>query len=336
MAATLRQVAELAGVSVRTVSNVVNDYAHVAPDTRARVQLVLDALGYRPNTAARSLRTGRTGLLAVVVPSLDQPYFGEVTHLIVSEATARGYTVVVDQTDGDPQRERDLVAAGQRGAMFDGLILNPLALGEDDLAAAPSDRPLVLLGERGVSPVRDHVHVDNVGAASAAAQHLIDLGRRRIAAIGLQDSIAGQSARQRAQGLLTTLATAGLPAHPSLLRASDKYDRDHGRSEMLSLLDGDVVPDAVFCFSDVMGIGALRACAERGVRVPEDVAVVGFDDIDEARFSTPSLSTVRPDKKAVAHHAVDRLLARIDGDRSPAREIVVGWELVARESTIGR
>ncbi|WP_448059232.1 LacI family DNA-binding transcriptional regulator [Cellulomonas hominis] len=333
MAVTLRQVAELAGVSVRTVSNVVNDFEHVAPHTRARVQKAVDVLGYRPNTAARSLRTGRTGLIGLVVPALDQPYFAELARAVVTQASAAGFTLVVDQTDGDPERERDLLLRRPRGAMFDGLILSPLSLVGKDLAEADGGRPLVLLGERMVASTVDHVHIDNVQAARDATEHLIARGHTRIAAIGLQRAPSGQTARQRTEGLMTALAEAGLPAHPQLLRHAESWDRSAGHTQMLELLDGPTRPDAVFCFSDMLAIGALRACFERGVAVPGDLAVMGFDDVEEARYATPSLSTVRPDKAEIAHAAVTRLVSRIEGAVDDVRDITVAHELVPREST---
>lgn len=336
MSVTLRQVAELAGVSIRTVSNVVNDFEHVAPQTRARVQTAVDALGYRPNTAARSLRTGRTGLIGLVVPALDQPYFAELACAVVREATAAGFTLVVDQTDGDPERERDLLRRRPRGAMFDGLILSPLSLVDRDLSEADGGRPLVLLGERMVASTVDHVHIDNVRAAQEATDHLISLGRTRVAAIGLQRALSGQTAHQRTEGMMTALADAGLPAHPSLLRYVEAYDRTSGYQEMLALLDGRTLPDAVFCFNDMLAVGALRACLERGVEVPEQVAIIGFDDVEETRFTTPSLSTVHPDKTEIARAAVARLVSRIEGAIDDVRDITVGHELVARESTQGR
>lgn len=336
-AVTLQEVARVAGVSPRTVSNVVNGYRHVAPHTREHVQAVIDALGYRANAAARSLRTGHTGLLGLVVPALDQPYFAELARAVVREATAASFTVVVDQTDGDPDRERELLLQGPRGAMFDGLILSPLALTASDLLGAdPDRRPVVLLGERTVDTSFDHVHIDNVTAAREATEHLVGLGRARIAAIGLQADSRAQTGRQRAEGFMLALAEAGLPAHPHLLRYVDSYDRASGFAQMSAVLDGDVLPDAVFCFSDVLAMGALRACLTRGIRVPEDIAVLGFDDVEEARYSTPSLSTVRPDRDEIARIAVGRLLARLDGRGTPGQEaldVTVPHALVPREST---
>ncbi len=334
MAVTLKQVAEVSGVSVRTVSNVVNGFHYVAPETRQRVQAAIDALGYRPNAAARSLRTGRTGLLALVVPELTQPYFAELARAVVRHATAAGYTVVLDQTDGDRDRELDLLADQPRRTLFDGLILNPLTLTSADIPTRPA-RPIVLLGERAIATSADHVHIDNVAAARTATQHLIDLGRRRVAVIGTQDIPSGQSARLRLQGAMIALAEAGLPAHPDLLHPANSYTRQAGYRAMLDILDTGRPVDAVFCFNDTMAIGALRALRERGLRVPDDVAVAGFDDIEEGQFSAPPLTTIRPDKDAIARTAVARLVARIGGEEGPGHEIEVGYDLVTRESSAG-
>lgn len=334
-AVTLQEVARAAGVSPRTVSNVVNGYRHVAPHTRARVQAVIDALGYRTNAAARSLRTGRTGMLGLVVPALDQPYFAELARAVVREATAAGFTVVVDQTDGDPERERELLRRGPRAAAFDGLVLSPLALTADDLRAADPDRPVVLLGERTAGTVVDHVHIDNVAAAREATAHLLRTGRRRVAAIGLQPEDGGRTGHQRAEGFALALADAGLTPDPALLRRADAYDRATGHAVMSELLALPEPPDAVFCFSDVLAVGALRACLTRGVRVPQDVALMGFDDVEEVRYVTPALSSVRPDREAIARVAVERLLARVGrgGDGGPAQDVTVPHALVLREST---
>lgn len=333
MAVTLKQVAEVSGVSVRTVSNVVNGFHYIAPETRQRVQAAIDALGYRPNAAARSLRTGHTGLLALVVPALDQPYFAELARAVVGHATAAGYTVVLDQTDGDRERELDLLADQPRRTMFDGLILNPLTLTSADIPERPT-RPIVLLGERAIASSADHVHIDNVSAARVATDHLIAIGRRRVAVIGTQDIPSGQSARQRLQGAMLALAEAGLPAHPDLLLPTDTYTRREGYLAMLRILDSGRPVDGVFCFNDTMAIGALRALRERSIRVPEDIAVVGFDDIEEGAYAAPSLTTIRPDKDAIARIAVQRLVARIAGQPEAGEEIEVPFELVVRESTV--
>ena len=333
MGVTLREVAARAGVSVRTVSNVVNGFAQVAPDTRSRVQQVLDEMGYRPNAIARTLRQGRSGLIALVLPELDVPYFAELTRAVIQQAAAAGYTVVVDQTDGDPARERDLVTRGNRAALFDGLIFSPLALGGADLRDRPSATPVVLLGERVTHGGLDHVMIDNVGAARLATEHLVALGRRRIAAIGDQRDETRQTARLRTQGYREALSAAGLPADPTLVRPTPYFHRADGASAMADLLALDDPPDAVFCFNDLLALGALRTILQAGLRVPQDVALVGFDDIEDGRYSTPSLTTISPDKTQIARHAVDLLLRRLDGDAAPPVELSADYSLAVREST---
>lgn len=333
MSATLREVAARAGVSVRTVSNVVNDFPQVAPATRARVQHALDELGYQPNAVARTLRRGRSGLIALVLPELDVPYFAELTRAVIEQAVAAGYTVVVDQTDGDPVRERELVMRGNRAAMFDGLIFNPLALGDADLRDRPSSTPVVLLGERVVQGGLDHIMIDNVGAAERATRHLIELGRQRIAAIGDQSDESRQTGRLRTQGYQSALRAAGLEVNPDLIRPTEFFHRADGAAAMADLLALPEPPDAVFCYNDLLALGALRTILSRGLRVPEDIALVGFDDIEDGRYSTPSLTTIRPDKTQIAERAVTQLLRRLGGDNSPAVELAADYDLVVREST---
>lgn len=334
MSVTLRHVAEQAGVSIRTVSNVVNDFPHVAPQTRARVQQVLEELGYQPNAAARTLRRGRTGMIALVLPELDVPYFAELTRAVIEQANTHGYTVVIDQTDGDPARERDLVMRGSRSALFDGLIFSPLALGDADLRNRPTNQPVVLLGERVVHSGLDHIMIDNVTAARTATQHLIDLGRQRIAAIGDQHDITRQTARLRTQGYRDALGAAGLQIHDELLCPTSYFHRADGSQAMARLLQLDNPPDAIFCYNDLLALGALRTALRHGVQVPGDIAIVGFDDIEDGRYSTPSLSTISPDKAQIARLAIDTLMRRLAGDDSPPVELTTEFRLAVRESTV--
>ncbi|MGZ4614693.1 MAG: LacI family DNA-binding transcriptional regulator [Actinomycetes bacterium] len=333
--ASLRDVASLAGVSVKTVSNVVNHYEHVSPAMRERVQRALDSLDYRPNLSARNLRGGRSGLIALAVPELDAPYFAEVSRHVVRAAEQRGWTVLIDQTDGLPERER-LVIAGIRAHFIDGVIFSPLASGPKELAARSDATPMVLLGERVSGGTVDHVGIDNVAAARAAVAHLLDLGRVRVAAIGKQRRRTAVTARLRERGYTRALEAAGMAVEPALVRGAESYHRADGASAMADLLALPEPPDAVFCFNDLLALGALRTLLQHGVRVPEDVALIGFDDIEESRYTTPTLSTVRPDKASIADRAVELLAARIDG-AGPAspRGVVEPFELMPRESTLG-
>ncbi len=336
--ARLKDVAERAGVSIKTVSNVVNGYVHVRQETRDRVEQAIAELRYRPNLSARSLRAARSGVIALALPELDVSYFAELARHIVAAAEERRWTVLIDQTEGSPERER-VVVAGIRRELIDGLIFSPLALTAADLAERRDSTPLVLLGERigGSNLVADHVVVDNVTAARKATAHLVDLGRRRIAAIGAQKIASGVTARLRLRGYRQALREAGLTADPSLVQPTTAYHRADGAAAMAALLDRPQPPDAVFCFNDLLALGALRTLLQRGLRVPEDVALVGFDDIEDGRYSTPTLTTIKPDKEQIGRLAVQLLADRLAGDRDTTpRELFVGHELVVRESTLGR
>ncbi len=333
--ASLKDVAARAGVSVKTVSNVVNGYPFIAAATRAKVQQALTELDYRPNLSARGLRGGRTGLIALAVPEIRSPYFAELAEHVVAEAKRYGWTVLIDQTLGVHDSEQ-VVAEGIKSHLVDGLIVSPLALSAEDIAGRRDRTPLVLLGERLIHAPVDHVSIDNVAAARMVTGHLVEIGRRRIAAIGSQPHIVGGTAALRLDGYRAALRAAGLPVEDRLVAPAPNYHRADGAAAMGALLDLAEPPDAVFCFNDLMALGAIRTLHTRGYRVPDDVAVAGFDDIEEARFSTPTLTTIAPDKGGIARLAVELLHTRIaDGTAARPQEAVAPFALVVRESTNG-
>lgn len=332
MAVRLREVADRAGVSIRTVSYALNSPQRVAPDTLARVLAVVEDLAYSPNVVARGLKTGRTGLVGLIVPHLDGPYFAEVTRELVTELRAHGLTLVVDQTDGRPDRERELLLGGSRGAVFDALIVSPLALTAEDLARRSPDTPVVLLGERLIDSAHDHVLVDNTAGAYDATRHLVERGYRRIAFVGHLHAPPSETSSLRLAGYRRALEEAGLPRDEDTPVLSD-FGRAMGVMAMDRLLDRAEPPDAVFCVSDLLALGAVRAAHLRGVALPDALGVVGFDDVEDGRYATPSLTTVGPDKRALARETVALLTARLAGLDSPPQSVVVGHELIVREST---
>jgi DNA-binding LacI/PurR family transcriptional regulator len=328
----LKDVAERAGVSVKTVSNVVNGYPHVRPDTRAKVEEAIAALEYRPNLSARNLRRGRTGIIALAVPEIGLPYFAELARHVVDAAAKHDWTVLIDQTNGSAEQERT-VALGIRDHLIDGIIFSPLALTAADLATDSERAPMVLLGERVHHGPADHVAIDNIAAARDMTAHLISLGRRRIAAIGAQHTAEGVTARLRLAGYTAALTAAGLPVDETLIVPASAWHRTEGAAGMRALLATGARPDAVFCFNDTLALGALRALHEAGLRVPDDVAVAGFDGIEDGRFSVPTLTTIAPDKERLAQVAVELLAARLAGpDGAPPQERLVDYELRRGES----
>lgn len=333
---TLRDVAELAGVSPRTVSNVVNGYARVTPATREKVERAIHELDYRPNVLARNLANGKSGQIVVVVPYLDTPYFAELLQAIIPAARKGGYNVLVDQTDGDRQHEEELIGRGSRGFLFDGMIISPLGLSQEDLSSRDPALPLVVVGERSSDGTFDHVGIDDIAASTDAVSHLISLGRRRIAAIGDQPYATGEAAQLRTRGFRAAHAAAGLPVDDSLIISTARFNRIDGATAMAALLDRDDRPDAVFCYSDLVASGAIHTIIGRGLRVPEDVAIIGYDDIEDGRYAQPTISTISPDKTAIAQLAVERLILRMTSpERVPGIELLAQHRLIPRQSTLG-
>lgn len=324
---TLKDVGDYVGVSAKTVSNVVNGTGWVREDLKVRIRAALVELGYRPNAAARQLRSGRSGMVAVALPDLSQPYFAELASELVRAAEERAITVLINQTNGQADAERR-ISDGVGIPVMDGLILSPLALGASDLAARLDTTPIVLLGEHiGASPF-PHVTVDNAAAAQAATEHLIASGRRRIAAIGAQSSGPNETSELRLNGYRAALAAAGLPLDERLVCVVADFRRGDGAAAAAQLLDADVEFDGVFAFNDLLALGAMHTFAGRGVRVPDDVAVVGFDDIEEGRYSSPALTTISPDKAAIARTALDLL----SGDDAAPGETTIPFQLTKRDS----
>jgi LacI family repressor for deo operon, udp, cdd, tsx, nupC, and nupG len=332
VAVTLRDVARRAGVSPRTVSNVVNDFPYISPAMRAKVEAALSELNYKPNLLARSLRQGRTGIITLLLPEIAVSYFGELAHVVVECASELGYTVMIDETGGKPGRERALLDAASQSSWVDGVLLSSEGLRGRDLAGLVPGVPVVLLGERTAKTAFDHVGIDNVKAAREAVRHLIGGGRRRIAAVGGSDSMSDTTSRLRLRGYRRELRAAGLPADGLYVPTPD-YKRASAAAAVHWLLSRDDPPDGIFCFSDELAVGVLRQLHEHGVRVPADISIAGFDDIDEARFAIPSLTSIRPDKAGIATAAMDTLMQRTQAPQARPRDIRIGYELIVRESS---
>lgn len=306
---TLRDVAGVVGVSPKTVSNVVNSQGWVSETVRQQVLAAIDELGYRPNLAARQLRKGSSGIVALVVPSLREPYFAEFASSFVSAAQERSLTVLVSQSDGDRDEEIKAIE-GHSLPGLDGIVLSPLALTMNDLEQRKSKAPLILIGENGESlrgPGRVHIGIDNVKAARAATEHLLKNGRRRIAVIGHQEDQTQATSRLRMVGYRQALEEAGVPFDPDLVGTVDKFNRAEASRAIRSLIESGTEFDGLFCFSDSMAFGAIHSLSALGVKIPEEVAVVGFDNIEEGRHSYPVFDTIDPGADHASQLILDAL-----------------------------
>ena len=329
--ASIKDVARHANVSISTVSHVVNRTRFVSDKARQEVEAAIRALDYVPSAVARSLKSNTTKTVGMLIPNCSNPYFAEIVRSVEDHCFDRGYTLILCNTDDEPHRQSVYlqVLAEKR---VDGLII--ISTGEDrDLHALLQGltTPTVLL-DREVT----HVHCDLVETAHAqggqmATEHLLQRGHRRIACIGGPAELSPST--QRIQGWRNALAQAGLTEEAADLLWHSDFTSQGGFNAMQAILQSPRRPSAVFVCNDLMGIGALSAAHEAGVRVPQELSIIGFDDIELARFTSPPLSTIVQPKQRIGELAVDMLLERIQGGRTEARQMLLQPELVVRGST---
>ncbi|MGW4962201.1 LacI family DNA-binding transcriptional regulator [Nonomuraea sp. NPDC004186] len=320
MRVTMREVADRAGVSIKTVSRVVNGEPHIRPEKVSRVHAAIDELGWVPNRAARTLRTGQVGVVGIAVTELRRPYLAGLVEALVTEADRWGMLAAVEPTHGDPARVAAVLAA--RGKTFDGVVLiGPVGDGLDD-------RPVVVV-QGGAAEV-DRVEVDRVQedvaeAAALMARHLAVMGRSRPALLGAhQDEL--RACLDRSGPVPVPCADLGEVA-----------DRRAGARAAVQVLERHPDVDVLLCVNDEVALGALAALVKHGVDVPGRVAVAGYGNLEDGRFSTPSLTTIDPGPARLARSALELLADRLAGTapRQP-RAVVSPVELIRRESTLGR
>ena len=330
--ATIRKVADLAGVSTATVSHVINDTRAVSGALTARVLNAMEQLDYQPDIIARSLRRRETLTLGLIVPSIEIPFFACVAAGIEAAANDVGYSVILCNTGWSLSREvhylNDLLAR-----RVDGLLCISLAMSAEHIAPVLRRRTPVVVFERTMPGVEvDAVEIDNVQGAFDATAHLLDLGHRRVGCItGLPNSNLNED---RILGYRRALAERDIPFDPALLHTGD-YTAAAGVRESLELLRMPEPPTAIFAFNDLMAMGVTRAVQERGLRIPDDVAVIGFDGLAITEHCSPPLSTVEQPVAEMSVAAIAMLLDRIKGGASPARVQTFVAKLVTRTSTVG-
>ncbi len=327
---TMADVAREAGVSLMTVSRVVNEKGEVSPATRQCVLEVIEQLGYRPSAIARGLATQRTGSLGLVMPDVANPFFSDVAHGAEHVAYAEGYNIFLCNTDEDPQRELSVLQSLEE-KQVDGVVLCSSRLDDSELEAALAHHPAAVLVNRRLEGggVVGSVLIDDEAGGRLATQHLLQAGHR---AVGfLAGPLASRSSRQRAKGYRAALAAADLPHHPDWTRHCSPVV-ESGRETARHLLTTYPELTAFFCYNDLVAVGALQACADLGRRVPDDLAVVGFDDILLAALVIPPLTTCRVHRYELGAQAMRLLLDQINGCHDECTEIVLQPELIVRAS----
>jgi len=330
---TQYDVARAAGVSQTTVSLVLNhpDNPSVSEETRQKIAAAVRSLGYVVNSTARMLRTSRTYTLAAIIPMITNPFYPAFISGIQEMAEMHGYDVLIYNTHSRADREARFVELALQGRV-DGVI---------GVFFYTDARELHRLLENNIPVVRlevgphgegdwplDNLYVDNRAAAYEAVAYLLSLGRRRIAMI----TGPGGPSHARCDGYLNALSTCSTAAKP-LVQEAGSYDEQGGYDGMMKLMAQEQ-PAAVFAANDLMAIGAMQAIRDAGLRIPQDIAVVGFDDIPAARLITPALTTIHQDQEGMGRRAVEVFIERLEGKAPPhGRSIEMPYELIIREST---
>ncbi len=329
--ATITDVAKRAGVSIGTVSRVVNGASNCRPDTRERVQRAVDALDYAPNHAARSLKRRLTEQIELVVPDIANPVYVAMAKAIQVSAKARGYRLSLISTDGSPLEESLAVKSLER-RQVDGLIICSLRVTPKFVREVEAASSRVCVIGR-VSPEArvDNVRVDSAHGAALAVTHLAEGGRRHIAFINGEPHTAPSEARQEgyARGLIE-----GHLAYDAHLTTHADFTMAGGYTAVDALLAQSSRIDAIFCADDVIAVGALRRLRELGRHVPNDVAVVGMDDIDLGKVCTPTLTTVSLLASERGRVAAELLFERLGNPGLEPRKVTVMPKLIVRESSV--
>lgn len=326
---TISDVAREAGVSMMTVSRVINDKGEISPATRRRVLDVIERLGYRPSSIARGLATQRTGTLGLVVPDIANPFFSDVARGAEDKACAAGYNVVVCNTDESPQRETAALESLEEKRV-DGLLLCSSRLTDKDLRSALDLHSAAVLVNCNLEGYQvGAILLDDEGGARAATRHLLQSGHRVVGF--LAGPLASYSSRQRSKGYRAALEIAGMRYNTAWVRPCS-HDVEGGQVAARELLTEHPEITALFCYNDLVAVGTLQACAELGRRVPQDLAIVGFDDIPMAALVTPALTTCRVPRYELGEQAMQLLLDRINGCTEECEEVVLQTELVIRAS----
>jgi DNA-binding LacI/PurR family transcriptional regulator len=329
---TMSDVARLAGVSPMTVSNVINNRVRVSDHARERVLAAIRESGYQMNPSARNLRSGRSGVIGLAVPQIDNAYFGMLAALVIEEAQRHGYHVAIEQTGAVATGEAAAVAQSRR-LQLDGLILSAVEI-ESLVPLVPAqDYPIVLLGEQDLAGRFDHVTVPNEAGTAAATEHLIDQGCERIAVVTGGDLDRLTMVTRRYNGYRAALEDRGLRPAPRLRFTLDSLSWEGARSTGRRIAESDLDIDGVVVFSDTVAMGVVRGLRDGGVSVPDDMRVIGFDNVPESAVFIPSLSTVNPDRRWKAAKAVDLVISRIADPTLPPRQYTAPFTIIQREST---
>jgi DNA-binding LacI/PurR family transcriptional regulator len=306
MRPTIKDIAKKAGVSHTTVSRALNGNQTISPETVARIQGIAKELGYLGSATARGLKTNRSQVIGVLVSRIDNPYFGEIIQGIEETINNRGYSLVIASSHRDPSKEKMIIHAFAR-QMVDGVIICTSSFSEENAAVISQyEIPCVVVNNETPEKYDQSLQHDDLSAGSLIARYLLQMGHRRLAYIG--DSLAVRINNERQQGFIDELNRNEKNIEPQIIIHSQGRDIENGEEAMIRLLRVKPHPTAVFCFNDLMAIGAIKTIKDHRLRVPEDISVVGFDNIPFSAYISPALTTFDQPKFRMGQESAELLL----------------------------
>jgi LacI family transcriptional regulator len=329
--ATIKEVADHAGVSVATVSRVVNKTGYVSLDLQERVQNAMRTLNYRPSALARSLRRQETQTIGILVPQLDQPFFSALVFAVEKTLFSSDYRALICSAEERRDKEDAYIEMLMRQRV-DGVILVPTGQSTDNVRRLLDEGVPVVLVDRDIPNLAiNRVLCNNYPGGASAIEHLLALGHRRIGMIGGPDY--SEAIIDRMNGAREALLAAGVEVDPALCITGSMPQFEMGYTMGMQLLDRSDRPTAIFAFNDVIAIGVLHAAAELGLRLPDDLSVIGFDDIPAAAYSIPELTTVAQPIYAMGEQAANLLIRHIRDSDAPVESVKLETQLIIRKST---
>lgn len=328
--ANIKQVAKEAGVSVATVSRVLNGQSTVKSKTRIKVEEAIKKLNYEPSMLGRNLRNSESRLLLVLIPKISNPFYLEIIKGIESTAIGKSYNILLCETDSNPERENiyfDLV----RKKMADGIISMDPAVDMEALTKLAKRHAIIQCSEYAENSLIPYVTIDSEEAAYRAVKHLIKIGHTKIALINSDEKYL--YARQRKMGYLKALKEHGITVNDDYIYHTQQLGFEYGQQAMKKILNLKDRPTAIFAVSDLLAIGALKEINANGLHVPNDIAIVGFDKIDFSNMTHPTLTTIAQPMYKMGKIAAEMLINKIQGKE--VESVILDHELVIRESTSG-
>jgi len=326
---SIKDVARAVGVSHPTVSRALRGSPLVPVQTAQQIQRTAEAMGYKPSAVARSLVTRKSSTIGVVVASIADPFYGEIASGIEEIASANGYSVILTNSPIDPAREIAVVRSLEEHRV-DGILVTASRVGESYLSVSSEMQiPIVLINNQHDGEFVYSVCIDNVAGALEATKHLIELGHVNIAYLG--DRLGFQTDKERCAGYRKALEDAGVKFRKEWVVNGDGLP-EGSADAVAALLSSKKTPTALFCYNDMSALGAIEAARAKGLRVPEDLSLVGFDDLFFSRYMQPALTTVRQPRREMGRKAMSILLSLLTG-ADPEKQVSIRGELVVRSST---